>query len=63
MADRDRAHAGERHLGARLGRADEALEPAPPGAFGGGERTRNGAQPPVERELADGGVAGEVVGR
>ena len=62
MADRDGADAGERHLGARLGRADEALEPAAPGTLGGGKRSGNGAQPAVERELADGGVAGEVVG-
>jgi len=59
VAHGDGADAGERDLGARLGGTHNALEPAPPGALGRGERAGNRPQPAVERELADRRVAGE----
>ena len=58
----DRLDSGERHLGARLGRADETREPGAAGAFGRDERAGDGPQPSVERELADRGVAVERSG-
>ena len=46
-----------------LGGADERVEPGAAGAFGGDERAGDGPEPPVERELADGRVPVERLGR
>ena len=59
MLHRHGLDTGERDLGSRLGRADEAPGAVPPRAFGGRERSRHGAQTPVECELADGRMPGE----
>ena len=59
VLDRHGLDAGERDLGSRLGRADEAPGAVPPRALGRGERARHRAQTPVERELADRCVPGE----
>jgi hypothetical protein len=53
---------GERHFGARLGRADDPIDSGPACALGGDERPRNGTEPPIERQLSDRGMAGESSG-
>lgn len=50
-------------LGGRLQWADEPVEPRPAGGFCGNEHTRNGAESPVECELANRRVLGESFGR
>ena len=53
MAHRHRADPRERRLGSRLCRAEEPVQPGPPGALGDGDRAGDGAHAAVERELAD----------
>ncbi len=57
-----RHHAGERHLRPGLGGADQPVEPGSPGALRCGERSRDRAEPPVERQLADRRVPCEASG-
>ena len=63
VAHGHRLDARERSLGRRLGRADDSRETGTPRSFGDGERARHRANPPVEAELADGGVVGEPLRR
>ena len=57
---RDRLDAGERSLGGRLARTEHVLQPHAPRALGHREHAADPAQPPVERELTDGGVPVEL---
>ncbi len=60
VAHGHRLDPGKGDLGAGFGGADEALGAVPPRPFRRDERARNGAEPPVESELSDRGVAGEA---
>ena len=62
VAHGDRAHPGEGNFGRRLDGADELVQSAAACALGGGEGAGHRTQAAVERELADGGVAGELLG-
>ena len=53
--------AGQGDLGARLGRADDPVEPGPARALGRDERAGHGSEAPVERQLADRRVTGQRV--
>ena len=59
VSDRDRLHTRERNLGTRLGGANDPPETSVARSLGGDESAGDGPQPPVERELADRGMAGE----
>ena len=63
VADGHRLDARESSLGGRLGRADDSRKTGTPRSFGDGERPRHRANPPVEGELADGGVVDEPLRR
>jgi len=63
VRNRHRLDTGERDLGSRLGRADDAAQTRLPGALGGDEGAGNRAEATVERQLADRGVAAERVRR
>ncbi len=63
MVHRDRLDPRERHLGARLGGADEPAEPRAASTLGGDQRSGYRSHAPVERELAEGGDAVECVAR
>ena len=52
MVDRDDVDAGQRRLGSRLGRAEQARQPGAARTLGDGDRAGDGANPAVERELA-----------
>ena len=56
MANRDRLDVGQRGLGCRPSRAQEAFEPGPTRRLGEGQHTADRPQPSVEAELADRGV-------
>ena len=59
MPDRHRLDAGQRDLGARLGRADQPPRARSARSLSGRERSRYRPQPAVERQLPDRGVSCE----
>ena len=60
VPEADRLDAGERSLGRRVRRAQDAFEPHAACALGDGEDAADAPQPAVERELTDGGVPVEL---
>ena len=63
VAHRHGLDAAQLGLARRLGGAEDPLEPGAPRALGDGERAAHGPDAAVERELADGRVLGEPLGR
>ena len=63
MRYRNRVDPGQRGLGCRLRRTDEARQPAPERAFGDGQRAGDWTDAAVQGELADGCVLGQPLGR
>jgi hypothetical protein len=59
----DRLDPGERGFPGRLGGTEKSAQPGAPRRLGRDERAGNGANPTVERELPDGGVLCEPLGR
>ena len=63
MAHGDRLDAAELGLAGGLRCAQDLVEPGSARSFGHRERAPNRPDPPVERELADGRMPGELLGR
>ena len=63
VPDRDRGDACESSLSRRVGRTEETLGAEPPRSLGDREHAADPAQPPVQRELADGSGALEGAAR
>jgi hypothetical protein len=63
MANRDRLDAGQRGLGSRRGRAQQAFEARPSSRLGHGEHTADRPQPPVEAQLADRRMSSQAIAR
>ena len=63
MANGNGLDAGERRLRCRLRRADEPRQSGAESALGHGQRAGDGPHAAVQRELADGRVLGEPLGR
>jgi hypothetical protein len=54
---------GQSGLGRRLGCTDESQQPCATRAFRDGQRPRDRADPPIQSQLADGGVLSQPLGR